>query len=698
MLHHHPVSKKKLKITIVSVPFSGHFKILKQLAISFAAQREDIELNFIVTGWTDLKINQEDREELQNAGVRCLELSHHPILSSQPMTFTFPRVVALTDSVVAASVASDYIIYDFFSLEGYLAGIKLNIPTLCSIPAIVGEFDVDNQLLQNAKTKNADLIAALEKKFNISLINKLEMVSDGFFLQSDYQNIIWSWPKLISSTHYAENRKVKNYLFLRPENAPQIIEDRFIAHLREVKASKKIIYLSLGTVVTGNLWDKVPATRAFIRKIFDDITEKYANNNNYEVVVATGRDISDLYDTQPKNFHIFKSVNQQHILTLADVFVTHGGGNSVNEAIDAEVPMVVIPFFGDQHVCALNIARLKIGISFDGDDDAHSQAALDTESNRLVRNSLQTENAVHHAIQTILSDSLYKKNLQKLKAEKPQTLKTLSNILINDKTLNWREGDLLYGCNDDRVKLATLTGRNDFYRLCNLKPFSTLFNDIESKACLPRIIDQYHDVLMNTDVTGKELQTTRFPRYVETIKHYQTYIKSYLDELRKLDCIKDSEKYDVLLSKMCVAGLEFFIYLKQQTIHFVIEKFNDNFNLVTRHELAWIKNHWHDDMVRRHVKFYCIQNGKLFLMDPLKTNWFKSRPTPQLVDRCPDLVNEKAWCNTMRAIKERTPHLFFNHLPHRYSDEFAMYKSSGLHLIDMQNTPELAKKIIKYRY
>ena len=49
------------------------------------------------------------------------------------------------------------------------------------------------------------------------------------------------------------------------------------------------------------------------------------------------------------------------VLEMADVFVTHGGMNSVSEALITNTPMVIIPFVSDQPVNAHCMEKLGVG-------------------------------------------------------------------------------------------------------------------------------------------------------------------------------------------------------------------------------------------------------------------------------------------------------------------------------------------------
>ena len=85
-----------------------------------------------------------------------------------------------------------------------------------------------------------------------------------------------------------------------------------------------------------------------------------------EVIISVGKkfNIEKLKDV-PLNIHIYKSVPQLEVLNITDVFITHGGMNSISEALVYGVPMVVIPFVSDQPVNARCIEKLGAGKKLD---------------------------------------------------------------------------------------------------------------------------------------------------------------------------------------------------------------------------------------------------------------------------------------------------------------------------------------------
>jgi len=75
------------------------------------------------------------------------------------------------------------------------------------------------------------------------------------------------------------------------------------------------------------------------------------------VIMSVGRNIQiESLGLVPDNFLVENFVPQLEVLKRADVFITHGGMNSLNEALYFGVPVIVVPQQVEQ---AFNMRRLK---------------------------------------------------------------------------------------------------------------------------------------------------------------------------------------------------------------------------------------------------------------------------------------------------------------------------------------------------
>ncbi|GAB4055404.1 macrolide family glycosyltransferase [Catellatospora paridis] len=86
------------------------------------------------------------------------------------------------------------------------------------------------------------------------------------------------------------------------------------------------------------------------------------------VVVATGHTDPAELGPLPENVLAVSSVPQLEVLARAALFVTHGGVNSVNEALYAGVPMLAVPQGADQTLTARRIVDLDAGLSIRTED------------------------------------------------------------------------------------------------------------------------------------------------------------------------------------------------------------------------------------------------------------------------------------------------------------------------------------------
>ena len=110
-----------------------------------------------------------------------------------------------------------------------------------------------------------------------------------------------------------------------------------------------LIYISLGT-----LFNLEPDFYQTCFKAFEDMKVR--------VIVAVGLDLEiDRLGPIPANFVVKQFVPQQEILKNADVFITHGGLNSVNGGITYGVPMIVTPQAAEQFQIAERLEALNAG-------------------------------------------------------------------------------------------------------------------------------------------------------------------------------------------------------------------------------------------------------------------------------------------------------------------------------------------------
>lgn len=95
------------------------------------------------------------------------------------------------------------------------------------------------------------------------------------------------------------------------------------------------------------------------------------------VVVSTGRTDPAALGPLPGHVIARRHVPQLQVLEHAALFVTHGGMNSVNEALYAGVPMLVVPQGADQPLVARRVVEVGAGLSLRNHDvTEHSVGAL----------------------------------------------------------------------------------------------------------------------------------------------------------------------------------------------------------------------------------------------------------------------------------------------------------------------------------
>jgi N-glycosyltransferase len=142
----------------------------------------------------------------------------------------------------------------------------------------------------------------------------------------------------------------------------------------------------LGTIAT-------PATLPLLEAILTALRDEPVN-----LVLAAGRAQDPLqFGGVPANVRIEPYVPQAQLLRRCDVFITHGGFNSVKEALSLGVPLVVTPMMSDQPYSAERCAALGVGRVINADERTPERirdavcAVLEDPSYRTRAESLQRE-------------------------------------------------------------------------------------------------------------------------------------------------------------------------------------------------------------------------------------------------------------------------------------------------------------------
>jgi MGT family glycosyltransferase len=113
---------------------------------------------------------------------------------------------------------------------------------------------------------------------------------------------------------------------------------------------RTLIYISLGSLNTDNI-------------DFYNLCISAFRDTGYFVCMSTGNkcDVSELIEI-PSNFMVKSYFPQLEVLKRADVFITHAGFNSVNEALYLGVPMLALPQVNDQHMVAKRLVSMHLGM------------------------------------------------------------------------------------------------------------------------------------------------------------------------------------------------------------------------------------------------------------------------------------------------------------------------------------------------
>ena len=250
------------------------------------------------------------------------------------------------------ALAPDYLLIDSLCVWGNLARQVLGTPA-----AMLGSVFVTDErrmsvegmvrqaygqapketLLSGIDALNTYLMTAqrIDRQFGTVSPNMVE-----FFSNRQSLNVVFTSRYF----HLAGDAYDDTYRFVGPSIEPAANPEP------ELTDPRPLIYISMGTI-----FNHLPH---FYRACFDAF-----GGSEYRVLMTTGNVDAASLGVAPENFELRQFVPQVPVLSQASLFLTHGGMNSVSEALWHEVPLLVFPQHGDQHLVAARVAELGAGLT-----------------------------------------------------------------------------------------------------------------------------------------------------------------------------------------------------------------------------------------------------------------------------------------------------------------------------------------------
>ena len=164
----------------------------------------------------------------------------------------------------------------------------------------------------------------------------------------------------------------------------------------EQLTGEPMVYASMGTLQNGNA------------DVFRTILAAVSKHKGIQLVLSIGNLVSrDQIGGMPNNAIAVNNAPQLELLKKASVCITHGGFNTVLEALTHGVPQIAIPVTNDQPGVAARIDYKKTGktASLDGLDPLHLSGLLDEvltnpvyrDNSRSIQKAIAKKNGLSYA-------------------------------------------------------------------------------------------------------------------------------------------------------------------------------------------------------------------------------------------------------------------------------------------------------------
>jgi len=336
----------------LNIPSTGHINPSLSLVRELVARDEDIIYC----------LTENYRTTIEATGARFVPypdipdlLELHKLASSGNIPHTAHSLVKVGEQLLPflfdlmETEKPDYLIYDSLAGWGLMTARKYPVPTIATISTFILNPRTPPPLSAKELFKTFKQVIRevggywqtrqrIQQKFGITSIGLIEAVMAKAPL-----NIVYTSREFQPQGHlYDEHTKFVGTM-VSPRPKSDTFPYDFLDH-------DPLIYISLGTINNTNA--------EFYRQClasFGDFAGHFVMSIGQNITIESLGDI-------PDNFLVMNSVPQLDVLKQADIFITHGGLNSVHESLLEGVPMIVIPQQVEQAIVARQVEKFGAGI------------------------------------------------------------------------------------------------------------------------------------------------------------------------------------------------------------------------------------------------------------------------------------------------------------------------------------------------
>ncbi|WP_159500997.1 macrolide family glycosyltransferase [Microbacterium sp. 18062] len=294
------------------------------------------------------------RREVEATGARFIPYDRYP---SDPgpvsRSLLAPRRAFATAQRVAAQERYDCLLYEALFSYGKALAVSLGLPAV----RLSSTFAYTRQILENLARTGGRHLTSVMRDGPLYRMLSAQAHRKGFLQSADFITEIVDNPPDLTYVYTSRSFQIDAEEF--PEERFRFIGPSLEARSSDptrrpdLDAESPLIYVSMGTLLNR----RPRFYRACIAAFADAPVS---------VVMSIGHGLDPArLGELPHNITVHPWVPQLDVLRHADLFITHGGMNSVNESIYAEVPMLVVPQGNDQPTVADRVEELGLGMRLD---------------------------------------------------------------------------------------------------------------------------------------------------------------------------------------------------------------------------------------------------------------------------------------------------------------------------------------------